>query len=670
LFTHPEDLMLSLSKLTLNMIGLVLALTVLTGCKQQPTPPQVPEGSEATASTIAANQTFAEMLDLGNAEDFEQASRGLIADAPVEPVKDSKGTVIFDPATYAFVEGDPPATVNPSLWRQSKLNLQRGLYKVSEGVYQLRGFDLANMSIIEGDTGWIVVDPLTNIATAAQALAFARKHLGERPIKAIIFTHSHVDHFGGALGVMSADEAAQKQVEILAPVGFIEEATRENVVAGPAMTRRAEFMYAIRVPRGPTGHVGTGLGIQPVVGDVSIMVPTTVIREAIEEVTLDGVQFRFMNAPGSEAPAEMMFYLPDRKAFCGAEVLSRNMHNLYTLRGTKVRDAIKWSDYIDEVIRRFGEAETYFASHHWPIWGQARIVEFLEKQRDMYRFINDQTLRWANEGLTPKEIAERIEMPPSLATEFYNRDYYGTLRHNSKAVYQRYFGWYTGNPADLDPLPETEAAKRYVAYMGGAETVLERAKVSLDQGDYRWVAEVVNRVVFAEPDNAAAKEMLAEAYRQLAYRAESGPWRDAYLTGAYELQFGAPDEGIDLSNALPLLEQTPVVLFMRAMSVRLKAEEAHGKDVTINIVFTDLQQSYVLHLKNSVLHYREDPPAENADATLKITHPMFLKLITGDLGIKDLVFSKDISIEGSKIELGKFFALLDKPKGNFPIVTP
>lgn len=644
---------------------------ITTGCKPSAPPaPQVPDDSEASSFTVAVNQTYRELLDLDDQTDFEQASQGLVAAAPDVAVKDKSGKVILDPEAYAFIEGEAPATVNPSLWRQSKLIMHRGLYKVTEGVYQLRGFDLANMSIIEGDKGWIVVDPLTNESTGAQALAFAREHLGDKPVTAIIFTHSHIDHFGGALGLMSAEEAAANNVQIIAPVGFTEQATSENIIAGPAMFRRAEFMYAIRVPRGPTGHVTTGLGIQPVAGDTSILVPTMVVEESMEDAVVDGVSFRFLNAAGSEAPAEFVFYLPELKAFCGAEVLSRNMHNLYTLRGAKVRDAVKWSDYINDSIREFGEADVYFASHHWPIWGQEKIVDFLEKQRDMYRFINDQTLRWANAGYTSKEIAEKIEMPPSLATEFYNRDYYGTLRHNSKAVYQRYFGWYSGNPADLNPLPETEAATRYVEYMGGAQAVLDRAKKSLDEGDYRWVAEVVNRVVFADPANEAAKKLLAEAYRQLAYQSESGPWRDAYLTAAFELQFGTPDEGIDLSNALPMLEQTPVIEFLKAMSVRLKAEEAHGKEMSINFVFTDLEESYVLELKNSVLHYRESKPDPDANATLKVTHPMFLKIVIGDAGAKDLLFSNDLAIEGSRVDLVKFFGMLDKPDSMFPIVTP
>lgn len=646
----------------------VLAVFQL-GCDRE-VAPTLPDSSEASSYTLASNKSIADSLDLANQTDFEDASKGLIAAAPETPVVDNAGTVIWDPANYSYIQGDAPPTVNPSLWRQSKLNMQRGLYKVDEGIYQLRGFDLANMSIIEGDKGWIVVDPLTTEDTARAALAFARQHLGEKPITAILFTHSHIDHFAGALGLMSMDEANRNNVQIIAPVGFIEEATSENILAGPAMTRRALYMYGSQLPRSATGHVTSGLGIQPVIGNVSIMVPNVVIDQAYAEMLVDGVQFNFMNAAGSEAPAEFVFYLPEHRALCGAEVVSRTMHNLYTLRGAKVRDALKWSDYIDNMLHRFNGAETYFGSHHWPIWGSERIDIFLEKQRDMYRYLHDQTLRWANEGLTPKEIAERIELPPSLAKEFYNRDYYGTVSHNTKAVYQFYFGWYDGNPANLNPLPPEPAAQRYVEYMGGAAAIVDKAQASFEKGDYRWVAEVLNHVVFAEPDNSAAKELLAETYRQMAYQAESGPWRDVYLTGAYELQFGKPSSGFDLAYAGPLLEQTPTIQFLKAMSVRLKAEKTEGLEMVVNIVFTDLQDSYVLELKNSVLHYREGEPAANANATLKLTHPMFLKLLVGEASAKDVIFSGDLKIEGSKLDLVKFFGLFDQPKGDFNIVTP
>lgn len=642
----------------------------LVACGRSDSPPPPPESSDATSYTVAVNQSFSNKLDLQDQQDFKDASKGLIAVAPTAPILDSEGKVIWDQAAYDYIQGDAPATVNPSLWRQSKLNMQRGLYQVDDGIYQLRGFDLANISIIEGDSGWIVVDPLTTEDTARAAIAFAREHLGEKPISAILFTHSHIDHFGGALGLMSMEQANSNDVQIIAPVGFIEEATSENILAGPAMTRRALYMYGERLPRGPTGHVTTGLGIQPVIGSVSIMVPNMVIDEAFSEMVIDGVPFRFMNAAGSEAPAEYVFYLPQHKALCGAEVVSHTMHNLYTLRGAKVRDALKWSDYIDSMLGNYGEAETFFGSHHWPIWGSERAARFLEKQRDMYRYIHDQTVRWANDGLTPKEIAERIKLPDSLAKEFYNRDYYGTVSHNSKAVYQYYFGWYDGNPANLNPLPPEPAAKRYVEYMGGADSVLEKARNSFEQGEYRWVAEVLNHVVFAEPDNKAAKDLLAETYRQLGYQAESGPWRDVYLTGAYELQVGKPKDGFNLASAGPLLEQTPTIEFLRAISVRLKGEEAEGLDMLINIVFTDLNDSYVLELKNSVLHYREGAPAPNANATINITHPMFMKLLVGQAGAKEIVFSGDFKIDGSKLDLVKFFGLLDQPRGDFNIVTP
>ena len=662
--------MITSTALSKSLVSVTFFALCLTACGRSDGPPPVPESSEATSYTVAVNNEFAKNLDLADQQDFEDASKGLIAQAPSTPIKDGEGTVIWDAASYDYIQGDAPATVNPSLWRQSILNMHRGLYKVDEGIYQLRGFDLANISIIEGDTGWIVVDPLTTQSTAREAIAFAREHLGDKPITAILFTHSHIDHFGGALGLMSMEEANGNNVKIVAPIGFIEEATSENILAGPAMTRRALYMYGERLQRGPTGHVTTGLGVQPVVGDVSIMVPNVVIDQPFTDMEIDGVPFKFMNAAASEAPAEYVFYLPEHKALCGAEVVSHTMHNLYTLRGAKVRDALKWSGYINTMLGKYGEAETFFGSHHWPIWGSDRIASFLEKQRDMYRYIHDQTMRWANDGLTPREISERIKLPDSLAKEFYNRDYYGTVRHNSKAVYQFYFGWYDGNPANLNPLPPAPAAKRYVEYMGGSEAIIEKAQESFDKGEYRWVAEVLNHVVFAEPDNEDAKMLLAETYRQLGYQAESGPWRDVYLTGAYELQVGAPKEGFNIASAGPLLEQTPTIEFLRAISVRLKAEEAEGLEMVINFVFTDLKDSYVLELKNSVLHYREGEPAPNANATINMTHAMFMKLLLGEVGAKDVVFSSDLKVDGSKLDLVKFFGLLDQPRGDFNIVTP
>jgi alkyl sulfatase BDS1-like metallo-beta-lactamase superfamily hydrolase len=658
------------NSLSRAFIPATLLTVLLTACGGSEGPPPVPDSSDATSYTVAVNNEFAKNLDLGNQQDFEDASKGLIAKAPSVPIKNSSGEVIWDASNYDYIQGEAPATVNPSLWRQSKLNMHRGLYKVADGIYQLRGFDLANISIIEGDSGWIVVDPLTTEATAREAIAFAREHLGDKPISAILFTHSHIDHFGGAFGLMSMEEANGNDVKIVAPIGFIEEATSENILAGPAMTRRALYMYGERLQRGPTGHVTTGLGVQPVIGNVSIMVPNEVIGQQFTDLVIDGVPFEFMNAAGSEAPAEYVFYLPEHNALCGAEVVSHTMHNLYTLRGAKVRDALKWSGYINSMLGKFGGAETFFGSHHWPIWGSDRISDFLEKQRDMYRYIHDQTVRWANDGLTPREIAERIKLPDSLAKEFYNRDYYGTVKHNSKAVYQFYFGWYDGNPANLNPLPPVPAAKRYVEYMGGSEAVIEKAAESFEKGEYRWVAEVLNHVVFAEPDNADAKELLAETYRQLGYQAESGPWRDVYLTGAYELQVGAPKEGFNLASAGALLTQTPTIEFLRAISVRLKAEETEGLEMVINIVFTDTQDSYVLELKNSVLHYREGEPAANANATINITEPMFTKLLIGEAGAKDVVFSSDLKVDGSKLDLVKFFGLLDQPRGDFNIVTP
>ena len=560
--------------------------------------------------------------------------------------------------------------MNPSLWRQAKLNNIHGLFEVTDGIYQIRGYDLSNMTLIEGDSGWIVVDPLTARDTAAAAIGFAFSHLGNRPIVAIIFTHSHLDHFGGVLGVLTSPGVLADDIRIIAPQGFMQEATSENVIAGPAMSRRAMFMYGKRLSQSPRGHLDSGLGKSPAFGTFGLLEPTEIIDRTPQTLLIDGLEFVFQNAPDSEAPAELTFYLPHAKAFNGAELTSHNLHNLYTLRGAKVRDGLRWSQLINESIELFGAAEIYLASHHWPIWGNERILDFLKQQRDTYKYIHDQTVRLFNEGLTPGEIAERLDLPESLRGSFHNRGYYGTVRHNSRAVYQAYLGWYDGNPAHLNPLPPEEAGRRYVDSMGGAGTVMEQAQGAFDAGEYRWVAEILNHLVFAEPDNHPAKTLLAATYDQLGYQAESAPWRDVYLTAAYELRHGAPDQGLNVAAMEDVLRQTPVPRFFDSMAVRLNGPDAEGVGLSIRIDLTDLDESYLLEIENAVLHHRISRPGEAADAVLTMTHGLFIRMLTGRAGLKDLLLSDELETEGSQLDLLRFFSLFDKPQGRFDIVTP
>lgn len=469
-----------------------------------------PQGhTPPTAITAKANTQVIKDLRFSDKQDFENANKGFIAKDPQLKIKSQLGEVIWDQPAYEFMDKEAPASVNPSLWRQENLNNIHGLFKVTDGIYQLRGYDLANLTIIESQNGWILVDPLTSKETSAKAIAFARKHLGDKPVVAVIFTHSHADHFGGILGVINATQAKDEKTRIIVPQGFMEAATSENLTAGAAMGRRAMYMYGKRLALSERGHVGSGLGKSPAFGTFGIMAPTEIIDHTPQEKVIDGIRFVFQNAPESEAPGEMTFYLPEKKVFCGAEIVSRTFHNLYTLRGAKVRDAKKWSQYIGEAMELFHDAQVYFGCHHWPVWGNEQILDFLEKQRDLYKYTHDQTVRMFNSGLTPLEIADKIKLPDSLALPFFNRGYYGTLSHNSKAVYQAYLGWYDGNPAHLNPLPPVEAGKRYVKLMGGGDEVIKKAEKAFDDGEYRWVAEILNHLVFAEPGNDTAKALLA-----------------------------------------------------------------------------------------------------------------------------------------------------------------
>jgi alkyl sulfatase BDS1-like metallo-beta-lactamase superfamily hydrolase len=631
-------------------------------------PPTPGASGAASPHTVESNGAFARTLPLAEMQSFEDARRGFIAtDSPLK-VTGPAGETVWDFEAYAFVEGEAPDTVNPSLWRQARLNGNHGLFEVVPGIHQLRGYDVSNMTLIEGRSGWIVVDPLTTRETAAAAIALARRHLGDRPVSAVIFTHSHVDHFGGIEGVLPPGPVA---VPIVAPDGFMEEATSENILAGVAMGRRALFMYGLALPKSAVGHVDTGLGKGvPGGGTISIREPTVIVDRTPQELELDGVRFVFQNAPGSEAPAELTFYLPDLKAWCGAEIVSNTMHNLYTLRGAKVRDARKWSGYIDEAARLFGDMEVVFTSHHWPVWGNERALEFLRSQRDTYSYIHDQTLRLANQGYGPREIAEQLDLPSTLRDRFSNRGYYGTVRHNAKAVYQAYFGWYDANPANLDPLPPAEAAAKYVAAMGGAAKVRELAAAAHEAGDDRWAATLLNHAVFADPDDAAAKSLLATVYDQLGFRAESGPWRDVYLTGAYELRNGVQGTAVDPRAAVGLLSHTPVERFLDSMSVRLDGPKADGKRLRFNFVFTDLGETHVLELDNAVLHHHRGEPVADADATVRLTKELLIRLGIGEAGLKDLVMSDALEVEGSRLKLLSFLSLIDKPDGRFPIVTP
>ncbi len=642
----------------------LLVAALLAACSRN----EIAADAQATPTVLAANAAVAKAADLSDPASFADARRGFIA-APKGQVRDAEGVVVWDYDAFAFVKGAAPATVNPSLWRQALLNNQIGLFKVSERIWQLRGFDLANITLIEGKTGWIVVDALTSRETAAAAMLFARQHIGDKPVSALIFTHSHIDHFGGALGIISAEEAKSRQLPVIAPAGFIEEATSENVLMGIAMGRRSMYMYGSRLPRDANGLIDTGLGKAVAFGSVGILPPTLLIKKAEQELLIDGLRFVFHNVGGSEAPAEFTFYLPELKAFGGAEMMSQTLHNLYTLRGAKVRDASKWAGFLDAALAQSADAEVLFNQHHWPVWGQARIRESIIKQRDTFSFIHDQTVRLMNAGLSASEIAEQLQLPDSLQSYLNNRGYYGTLSHNIKAVYQLYLGWFDAHPSNLDNLPPVDAAKRYVELAGGIDKIIAAAQKAFDAGEFRWSAELLKHAVYAEPKNKTASELLARSFEQMGYMAESAPWRNFYLSGALELRKGPPDKGLSREKMLDMLQHTPIERFLEAMAASLNGPKAAGLNLKINLIFSDLGESYVLQIENAVLHFRQAPEASDANASLTLTKAFFLRMMTGSAGAKDLLLSDQTRIEGSRIDLGRFFSLLDNAPGNFPLVT-
>jgi alkyl sulfatase BDS1-like metallo-beta-lactamase superfamily hydrolase len=621
----------------------------------------------ATPTIVAQQQEVLRTLPFADTQDFEDATRGLVARRQPNGVTAPDGTVLWDNDTYAFLQGDAPDTVNPSLWRQSRLNAVEGLFEVVPGIYQVRGMDLSNTTFVEGDTGVIVIDTLLSNETGAAALALYREHRGDRPIKAIVYTHSHADHFGGTKGFVSQEDVDAGRVRIYAPEGFLEHAVSENVYAGVAMNRRAAYMYGAALARGPQGQVGAGLGQTISTGEVSLIAPTDLVSTTGHEEVVDGVRLVFQMAPGTEAPAEMLIYLPEFHALCAAEDATHTLHNLLTLRGAVVRDPHAWAHYLTETVDLFGgDIEVVFASHHWPTWGRERVVTFLRNQRDIYAYLHDQTLRLLNKGLTGPEIAEEITLPPALENAWNARGYYGSVSHNVKAIYQRYLGWFDGNPAHLWEHAPVERAKRYAKLAGGVDALVANAREAFDAGDYRWAAEAANHAVFAEPDHAAARELLADTYEQLGYGSENGTWRDFYLSGATELrdgQFGTPTE----TNAPDVIANLSPEMLFDAVAIQVNGPAAWDLDLSIDVVVTDTDQRYRVWLAHGVLSYSAAPQEGDADATITATRASLPALAAGN---PEALAAAGIAVSGDASALGRLTSVLDPGDKNFSIVTP
>jgi alkyl sulfatase BDS1-like metallo-beta-lactamase superfamily hydrolase len=565
--------------------------------------------------------------------------------------------------------------VNPSLWRQGRLNNVAGLFEVVPGIYQVRGMDISNITFIAGETGWIIIDPLTAEETARASMALINEHAGARPVVAVIYTHSHTDHFGGIYGVVSNEDLGAGRVQLIAPAGFLEAAISENVLAGTVMLRRATYMYGAFLPHDAQGHVDTGLGKGlPALPSVGLVGPTLEIETTGTELILDGVRMVFQITPGTEAPAEMNIFFPDARALCMAENCTANQHNVYTPRGAQIRDALLWSKYIDESLVLYGpETDVLFASHHWPRWGREDIAYFLASQRDAYRFVHDQTLRLANLGFTMNEIAEQLELPEALGDEFFNHGYYGTISHNSKAVYQRYLGWFDGNPAHLWPHPPAEAAKRFVECMGGAQATLEKAQRYFDDGDYRWVVEMVNHVVFADPQNEQARYLQADALEQLGFQSESGPWRDFYLTGALELRSnGTALKGVK-GNALgpALVRPMTVELLTDLLGVRLNSSRASHLDVEVNLIVSDRDdERWTFGVRSGVVHARRGVTNPNATVQMRASLESFSGFASGSKALDELLDLGDFIVEGDVSLLASLVSCLDDFEFGFEIVLP
>lgn len=651
---------------SLALAGL-LSSTALTPLFAQEAP------KEATASTKQANDALYNQLPFSDNTDFTNAHKGFIAAIPTDVIKGEQGNVVWDPQKYAFIkEGDKsPDSVNPSLWRQSQLINISGLFEVTEGVYQIRNLDLSNMTIIEGKEGITVVDPLVSAETAKVGMDLYFKNRGNKPVVAVIYTHSHVDHYGGVRGVVDEADVTSGKVKIYAPAGFMDEAVSENIMAGNVMSRRASYMYGNLLKPDVKGQVGAGLGTTTSAGTVTLIAPTNYITKTGQKETIDGLTYDFMMAPGSEAPSEMLWYIEEKKLIEAAEDVTHTLHNTYSLRGAKIRDPLAWSKYINDAINLWGDkAEIIMAQHHWPTWGNENVVNLMKGQRDMYRYINDQTLRLANTGLTRDEIAANFKLPDGLAKTWASRGYYGSVSHDVKATYVLYLGWFDGNPATLDELPPEEAAKKFVEYMGGADNILQKAKTDFDQGNYRWVAQVVSKVVFADPNNEAARNLEADALEQLGYQAESGPWRNFYLTGAQELRNGVQKLPTPNTASPDTVKAMSPEMFFDYLGVHIDGEKAANAKAVFNIDLGSDGGKYKLELENGVLNHTAGAEAKDADATITLNRETLNKIILKEETLKQAVDKGEVKVTGNGAKLDEMLGYMDKFEFWFNIVTP
>lgn len=623
----------------------------------------------ASAITADRQKAVAQALPFSDRQDFEFADRGFLGTRADPLIKRADGQVAWNLAAYDFLKGEPPETVNPSLWRQAQLLARHGLYKVSDRVWQVRGFDLANITFIKGDTGWVVVDPLTTAETAKAAFDLVTEKLGALPIKAVIYTHSHTDHFGGVRGIVDQKDVEAGKVAIIAPEGFMKEVVSENILAGNAMTRRAQYQFGFTLPPGVEGQISSGIGQAVSRGTITLIPPTQIVDHTGQELVLDGVKFQFQYTPDTEAPAEMNFYLPDLRVLDMAENSNVTMHNILTPRGALVRDSKAWADGLTESIRLYADgSDVMITSHGWPRFGQGTVKTVLANHRDAYKYLHDQSVRLLNEGLTGDEIADQIALPPSLAKDWYNRGYYGSMSFNSRAVYQRYMGWYDSNPAHLDPMPPAEAGRRYVEAMGGADKVKAMAKASATAGDYAWAANLLNHVVMADSADGSAKAQLAAVYEQLGYQTENSLWRNMYLTAADELRGGVRKLPASMAP-LDILQGLESQMIFDVLAIRLNAEKVGDAHLKLAFVFPERNERFVVEVRNRVLVAQPSTDVEGIDATLTVARPVFLDSLFRGTSLVPKIMSGEVKLAGDRAAMGRLTGWFDAFPTDFPIVT-